>query len=118
MNVVGGRVSGPGTGGFTLGGGYSWLTDQYGLTCDTVKSFTLVLPSGEIQEVDSTVPDLFFALKGGLNRFGIVTVVHYNTVSQPNDIYGGIQLFGESALPGLINATNEFQETNKDPKAQ
>lgn len=30
VNVVGGRVTGPGTGGFTLGGGYSWLTDQYG----------------------------------------------------------------------------------------
>jgi len=23
-NVVGGRVPGPGVGGFTLGGGYSW----------------------------------------------------------------------------------------------
>lgn len=30
-NVVGGRVTGPGTGGFTLGGGFSWLTNQYDL---------------------------------------------------------------------------------------
>jgi len=26
-NVVGGRVPGPGTGGFSLGGGYSWLSE-------------------------------------------------------------------------------------------
>jgi hypothetical protein len=33
VNVVGGRVPGPGIGGFiTGGGGYSWLTNQYGLT--------------------------------------------------------------------------------------
>ena len=25
VNVVGGRVPGPGVGGYTLGGGYSWL---------------------------------------------------------------------------------------------
>lgn len=24
LNLVGGRVGGPGVGGFTLGGGYSW----------------------------------------------------------------------------------------------
>lgn len=43
-NVVGGRVPGPGVGGLTLGGGYSWKTNQYGMTCDTVKSYELVLP--------------------------------------------------------------------------
>jgi hypothetical protein len=30
-NVVGGRVTGIGVGGFILGGGYSWLSNQYGL---------------------------------------------------------------------------------------
>ena len=29
-NVVGGRVTGPAVGGVTLGGGFSWLTNQYG----------------------------------------------------------------------------------------
>lgn len=42
--VVGGRTNGPGIGGFTLGGGYSWKTNQFGLTCDSIKSFNLVLP--------------------------------------------------------------------------
>jgi len=119
VNVVGGRVPGPGTGGFTLGGGYSWLSDQYGLTCDTVISYELVLPNGTITTVEAdSNSDLSFALKGGLNRFGIVTSIVYNTVPQPDQVYGGIQLFGSSAIPALINATYTFQTTNTDPKAQ
>ncbi|KAK6600126.1 putative FAD dependent oxidoreductase [Botrytis cinerea] len=98
--------------------GYSWLTDQYGLTCDTVVSFNLVLPNGTITKVDSSNPDLFFALKGGLNRFGIVTSIVLNTVPQQNTVYGGIQIYGIDAIPGLINATNTFQQENTDDKAQ
>lgn len=116
--MVGGRVIGPGTGGFTLGGGYSWLTCQHGLTSDTVISFNLVLPNGTATVVDSTKPDLFFALKGGLNRFGVVTSIIYRTVPQPNMVYGGIQVFDTSKIPALIEATQTFQDTNKDPKAQ
>jgi hypothetical protein len=118
INVAGGRVVGPGTGGFTLGGGYSWLTNQYGLTSDTVVYFNLVLPNGTATVVDASKPDLFFALKGGLNRFGIVTSVVYKTVPQPNLVYGGIQLFDSSVVLALIEATNTFQSINADPKAQ
>ena len=46
--------------------GYSWLTNQYGLTIDTVRAFELVLPNGTVTNVtESTFPDLFFALKVG-----------------------------------------------------
>lgn len=106
---MGGRVNGPGVGGFTLGGGFSWLTNQYGhytplssfsalqsanlnvlhlgLTCDTVQSYTLVLPNGTISEVDSRQPDLFFSLKGGMNRFGIVTAIKLKLFPQVPKIY-------------------------------
>lgn len=36
VSVLGGRVSGVGVAGLTLGGGYSWKTNQYGLTIDNV----------------------------------------------------------------------------------
>ncbi|KAB8297807.1 hypothetical protein EYC80_001605 [Monilinia laxa] len=118
VNVVGGRVSGPGVGGLTLGGGYSWLTSQYGMTCDNIISLTLVLPNGTITRVDSTKPDLFFALKGGLNRFGLVTSIVFKTVPQAHMVYGGVQFYGIDAVPDLITATNKFQQENTDPKAQ
>jgi hypothetical protein len=101
-----------------LGGGFSWSTDQYGLTCDTVKSYELVLPDGTITAVDSSKWDPFFALKGGLNRFGVVTSIVFNKVPQPNMVYGGLQVFDNSAVPALIAATETFQTTNTDPKAQ
>ena len=36
ITVVGGRVSGIGVAGLTLGGGYSWKSNQYGLSIDNV----------------------------------------------------------------------------------
>uniref|UniRef100_A0A0W0FNV8 FAD-binding PCMH-type domain-containing protein n=1 Tax=Moniliophthora roreri TaxID=221103 RepID=A0A0W0FNV8_MONRR len=76
---VGGRVPGVGVGGLSLGGGYRFFTDQYGLSVDTIISHDLVLPNGTfIGVTNETDPDLFFALKastrgGGFNNFGIVT---------------------------------------------
>lgn len=78
--VAGGRVSGIGMAGFTLGGGefplrapsvlliccagYNWLTNQVGLTLDTVTGYELVRPNGSIVSVTAeTEPDLFFGLK-------------------------------------------------------
>ena len=58
-----------------------------GLACDTVQSYTLVLPNGTISEVDSKQPDLFFALKGGLNRFGIVTQITFKLFPQVPKVY-------------------------------
>lgn len=44
--------------------GFSFKTNEYGLTIDTVRGFDLVLPNGTATYVsDSTNPDLFFALK-------------------------------------------------------
>lgn len=64
VSVAGGRVSGVGVGGFTLGGGYSWITNQVGLSCDTVLEYELVTPTGQILTVNNgSHPDLFFGLK-------------------------------------------------------
>ncbi|KAK3301730.1 uncharacterized protein B0T15DRAFT_423539 [Chaetomium strumarium] len=119
VNVVGGRVPGPGVGGFTLGGGYSWKTNQYGLTCDTVKKFNVVLPNGTITEAsERRNRDLFWALKGGLNRFGIVTSAEFYTHPQPPKVWGGLRLYPSLSVPQALNATERFFRENKDPKAQ
>ena len=57
------------------------------MACDNVKGYDLVLPNGTIITVDSSKPDLFFALKGGMNRFGIVTSAEYKASSQSDLIY-------------------------------
>jgi len=50
--------------------GYSYKTNQYGLSVDSIVGFNLVLPNGTVTYVTrSTYPDLFFGLKGGFNNF-------------------------------------------------
>jgi FAD/FMN-containing dehydrogenase len=89
VTVVGGRVPGVGVAGFTLGGGlstrspmilemfklrscsgYSWKSNQHGLSLDNVLEYALVLPNGTFTRVtEASEPDLFFALRGGGNNF-------------------------------------------------
>ncbi|KAG9119994.1 hypothetical protein FRC07_004700 [Ceratobasidium sp. 392] len=117
VNIVGGRVSGVGVGGFTLGGGYSWLSNQYGLTIDTVTAFEVVLPNGTITTAtETTNSDLFFGLKGGLNNFGIVT--KFTLLAFPQgQVWGGLQTFTWDQIPSVNNATVEFVKSVTDPKA-
>jgi hypothetical protein len=46
--------------------GYSWKTNQYGLTVDTVTAYELVKPNGNVVAVtESSDPALFNGLKVG-----------------------------------------------------
>ncbi|QRV98415.1 FAD-binding domain protein [Ceratobasidium sp. AG-Ba] len=115
--VVGGRVTGVGVGGFTLGGGYSWLSNQYGLTIDTVTAFEVVLPNGTITTASEGLnSDLFFGLKGGFNNFGIVT--KFTLLAFPQgQVWGGLKTFTFDQLDKVNNATVDFINTVTDPKA-
>ncbi|KAG6907669.1 hypothetical protein DXG01_007819 [Tephrocybe rancida] len=117
VNVVGGRVSGVGVAGFTLGGGYSWLTNQHGLTIDTAVAFELVKPSGKIATVTkASDPKLFFGLKGGMNNFGIVTRMTLKVFPQ-GQVWGGLMTFTANAIPDIAAATAAFSANVTDPKA-
>lgn len=110
-------MTGVGVAGFTLGGGYSWLTNQYGLTIDTVVSYELVMPNGTITNItEASNPDLFFGLRGGLNNFGIVTSFTLRTFPQ-GQVWGGLITFTENVLDQVNKATADFQMNNTDPKA-
>ncbi|KAJ7064518.1 FAD-binding domain-containing protein [Mycena amicta] len=113
VNVVGGRVSGVGVAGFTLGGGYSWKTNQYGLTVDTVTAYKLVKPTGQVVLVtEAEDPELFFALKGGGNNFGIVTEFTLRTFPQ-----GGLITYTPDQIPAVNAAIAAFAANVTDPKA-
>uniref|UniRef100_A0A8H8CJ52 FAD-binding PCMH-type domain-containing protein n=1 Tax=Psilocybe cubensis TaxID=181762 RepID=A0A8H8CJ52_PSICU len=117
VNVVGGRVTGVGVAGFILGGGYSWKTNQYGLTIDTVTAFELVKPNGNIVTVTQTSdPNLFFGLKGGFNNFGIVTRFTLQTFPQ-TQVWGGLITITAPFIPQVAAATAAFGSSVTDPKA-
>ncbi|KAI0079336.1 FAD dependent oxidoreductase [Panus rudis PR-1116 ss-1] len=117
VNVVGGRVTGVGVAGFTLGGGYSWLSNERGLTVDNVVGYELVLPNGTVTQVtQSSNPDLFFALKGGYNNFGIVTKFTLKTYPQ-GQVWGGLITITADQLDKVNAATVKFASNVSDPKA-
>jgi FAD/FMN-containing dehydrogenase len=55
-------------------GGLSFFSPRFGLVCSNILSYEVVLASGSVATASaSTNPDLWRALKGGSNNFGIVT---------------------------------------------
>ncbi|KAK7059627.1 hypothetical protein R3P38DRAFT_964016 [Favolaschia claudopus] len=117
ITVVGGRVPGVGV-GLVLGGGYSWVTNQYGLGVDNIVSLDMVLPNGTtVQVAENSHPDLFFAMKGGLNNFGIVTKFTLKAHSQPS-IWGAVVNYGAEQNAAVIQALADFSVNNTEIKAQ
>jgi len=74
-----------GVAGSTLGGGVGVVARAYGLTCDHLKSATVVTADGGLVTVDGNHDaDLFWALRGGGGgNGGIVTSFTFGTVPEP-----------------------------------
>jgi FAD/FMN-containing dehydrogenase len=82
VTVVGGRIGEVGVGGYVVGGGLSFLSTQYGWAANNIVSFEVVLANATIVTASNTThPDLYRALKGGGNNFGVVTA--YNMIAHP-----------------------------------
>ncbi|PWY85006.1 FAD-binding domain-containing protein [Aspergillus heteromorphus CBS 117.55] len=108
VTVPGGRVSPIGAGGFLTGGGISFHAARVGISCDNVQGYEVVLASGEIVNVTQhSYPDLFRALKGGSNNFGIVTT--FDMPTQPaEDVWRGDVVYNISHTREFISAATEF----------
>lgn len=115
--VVGAKTTGVGIGGIVLGGGYSYLSNQYGLSVDNVVSFELVMPNGTVASITSSSnPDLFYGVRGGFNNFGIVTTVTMKTYAQ-SQVWGGLISYTADQWDAVNTAIANFVSTVTDPKA-
>ncbi|HLT19802.1 MAG TPA: FAD-binding oxidoreductase [Thermomicrobiales bacterium] len=90
--VPGGIVSTTGVSGFTLGGGFGWLTRKWGYTPDLLRSVEIVTADGQLRNVSAeSESDLFWALSGGGGNFGVVT--GYEFEAQP---------LGPTVMAGIV----------------
>ncbi|KAL0256813.1 hypothetical protein SLS55_007622 [Diplodia seriata] len=91
--VVGGRLTSVGVGGLLLGGGLSHFSGLHGWACDNVRSYELVLANGSVIDVSASAhSDLYRALRGGGNSFGVVTRFDLDTFAQ-GPLWGGLHVW-------------------------
>jgi hypothetical protein len=89
-------------------GGISYFGATYGFGCDLVSNFEIVLANGSISNANAREnPDLFTALKGGSNNFGIVTRFDLKTF-ELGQYFGGSIFYLGSKSPQLIDAFAAF----------
>src|SRR5450432_323624 len=97
-----GVVSETGASGLILGGGFGWLTRLYGMSCDNVEGFTLVVADGPIVHASATEnPDLFWALRGGGGNFGVVTALEFKA-HPVHTVIGGPMLWSLADAPEVM----------------
>ena len=97
-------------------GGISFFSPQRGFSCDLVANFELVLSSGNIVNANATSnPDLFAALKGGQNNFGIITQIDLQLFEQ-GDFWGGTIVYPNTTEDQQVAAFTKFKTpANFDP---
>lgn len=89
---------------FTLGGGLPLLGRSHGWAADRVRAMDVVSADGVLRHVTPDgEPDLYWALLGGRDNFGIVTGMEFGLVAV-SGLYGGGLFFDAEQSPGLLEA--------------
>lgn len=83
---------------YTLGGGLGLLSRTFGYAADHVRGLDVVTADGRLRHVTpDREPDLFWALRGGRDNFGVVTGMEV-ALLPVTTLYGGTLIFpGERA---------------------
>ncbi|KAH6648046.1 FAD binding domain protein [Truncatella angustata] len=112
LYAVGGRLKTIGVPGLSLIGGFHYFNNKYGMSMDQHVSYDVVLGNGSQVVANATSnPDLFWALKGGANNFGIVTKFTMKAYRIPF-LSTTIQNFNESNVEDFIAATADLAANN------
>ncbi|KAI0389167.1 FAD-binding domain-containing protein [Xylariaceae sp. FL0594] len=117
LSVAGGRSSRNGIGGLALQGGLSFFSSREGFISDNVVNYEIVLASGDVVNANQKDhPDLWKALKGGGNNFGVVTRFDLKTFKQ-GGLYGGSVVYYGKDFPSQIKALiHELQRPDATPE--
>ncbi|KAH8666263.1 hypothetical protein BGZ61DRAFT_365739, partial [Ilyonectria robusta] len=111
LAVAGGRYADVGCGGLLTGCGTSPFLGLAGFSSDGVLNFEVVTGDGQIINANATEnPDLFWALKGGSNNFGIVTHFDLVTIELPEMISSGALMYTADKISNVLEALADYQE--------
>lgn len=114
LATVGGTVNHTGVGGLTLGGGYGWLSGKYGLVIDNLLSVQMVLADGAVVTAsNSENKDLFWAVCGAGQGFGVVFEFTYRAYEQTSTVWAGQMAFIPNDLETLVTTVNDLHAKTK-----
>ena len=89
--ISSGDTKSVGVGGLTLTGGMGWKVRKYGLALDNVVGAEVVLANGTVVQASANEnPELFWAIRGGGDNFGIVTSFVFAAHPTTDVFYGKI----------------------------
>ncbi|WP_309064109.1 FAD-binding oxidoreductase [Streptomyces sp.] len=98
----------------TLGGGLPLLGRSHGWAADRVLAMDVVTADGRQRHVTpDTEPDLYWALLGGRDNFGIVTGMEFGLVPVAR-LHGGGLFYDAERTPGLLEAYARWTATVPD----
>lgn len=99
--------------GYTMGGGYSFVSRRFGLTCELLVSAQVLLADGSVVTAsDRENADLFWALRGGGGgQFGIVLSLTFKTLPQ-DQFFGFVLTWGVADAPAALRYMEEHHTSN------
>jgi len=106
LHVPGGECEDVCIGGFMQGGGYGFTSVTYGMNCDNVIDFRMMLADGQIITASESVnTDLWWAVRGGTGgNFGVLLSVRYRLVPL-GDVFGWALIWPLQTESDFENAT-------------
>lgn len=107
-----GVVSGTGVSGFTLGGGFGWLTRAHGLTIDSLISADVVTADGRVvRAAPDADAELFWGIRGGGGNFGIVTSLELRAYALGPQVFAGNLVYSR---PRWVDALRAYAAWTED----
>jgi len=92
-----------GVAGLTLGGGFGWLSRQYGMSVDNLLSADVVTAAGELVHADASHDaELFWAIRGGSGNFGVVTMFEFALHPVGPEVYAGLYVLPLEHAPDAL----------------
>jgi hypothetical protein len=111
-----GTCPGVGIGGHSTHGGYGYAGRQWGLALDTIVALDIVLANGSfIHATSSQYPDIYWAMRGAADSFGVVTTFYLQTLPAPASVvyfaYGYTGLFSSvSSISAFFEHVQTFSQ--------
>ncbi len=113
--VPAGVVSETGIAGLTLGGGFGYLRNKYGLTCDNLISAKVVTANGRLLNASANEnSDLFWGIRGGGGNFGIVTEFEFQAYPLGPEVQFTAVFHDGQNMKEALQFYRDFSETAPD----